>query len=653
MYLHDAQPAKLVAAVEVDAHQFSAGESNMLRFLSAKYRVVCCSMIVAGVFSSPCFAAGPESTHKQTKSLVPTFEGKKLKLNTFTLAKDGNLWMCCNDLMTANGEAPEGSAGCILITQPTGELVKRIQLDFAPTAINFAESGDVYVAGSGFIACLDNDGQVKKRIEAPNIVNREEALRLMKEEAEKQKEQMTEMYESQVKRLEEQLAKLQAQLEKADKDDERAVKRIEARIKALEPQLTSMKDISKQISESLGSQMSGEASLARVKRATGIAVSKQDVFVVLPNVKGYGYSLWRMTHDLENPVAIMDTMSGCCGQMDVQAEGDDVLVAENTAFRVSRYNREGKQIASFGERSREKESGWGSCCNPMNIRCVGSDEILTAESSIGNIKRYTKEGKYLGLVGTARIGGGCKHVALSVDQKLNRYYIMNENGGDIAVLVPKSEAVEDTQDEKDSREAREGLGKKLIGTWERQDNADQAKASELSIIMAAQGIEGYDADLQVPYKFMHLHFDGRMEIKKPTVAAAAAEKKKSAGLGALLSNAISAAVGTEASVPQTETAMVWEAVKQTENTVSFMIIEDGVRSYGGTVKLIEDDKAEVDWFYDSPENSLGQKVIYKRLPGKCCSADKPCEGCAGKCDEASKAGYEKKAEAEPAKSPAE
>ena len=608
----------------------------MLRSASLSWRFAVCMLLFAGIeFASLCAAAGPESTHKQIRSVVPTYKGKKLQLNTFTLAQDGNLWMCCNDAPSATGE----SKGCILVSQPTGALVKRIELDFAPTAINFSESGDVFVAGSGFIACLDNDGQVKKTIEAPNLANREEALRLMKEEAEKQKEQMSERYSSQIKILTVQLDKYQAQLENADKDDERAVKRLEARIKAIDVQLTSLRNATKQILRSYGREIEGEATLARVKRATGIAVSKQDVFVALPNVKGYGYSLWRLSHDLENPVAIMDDLRGCCGQMDIQAEGDDVLIAENTAFRVSRYNREGKQIASFGERSREKESGWGSCCNPMNIRCVGSDEILTAESSIGSIKRYNKEGKYLGLIGTARIGGGCKHVALSVDQKLNRYYIMNQNGGDIAVLVPRSEATQDTQDEKDSREARQGLGKKLIGTWERQDNKDQAKASELSIMMAAQGIEGYDADQQVPYKFMHLHFDGKMEIKKPTFAAAVApEPKKLNTLSAFLKNTFASAVGgdtpssTTVSMPETE--RIWEAVKQTDDSVSFIIAEDGVRSYGATVKFLEKERAEVDWFYDSPENSMGSKFIYQRLPGGCCSSDKPCEACAGKCDEA-------------------
>ncbi len=610
-------------------------ESTMRRFANVSWRIAVCMLLIAGP------AAGAESTHKQIRSLAPTFEGKKLQLHTFTLAQDGNLWMCCNDNRSASGE----SKGCILITKPTGELVKRIDLDFAPTAINFAESGDVYVAGSGFIAYMNNDGHVKKSIEAPNLANREEALRLMKKEAEKQIEQMSERYSSQIRILTVQLEKYQAQLEKADKDDERAVKRLEARIKAIETQLTNLRDMTKQILESFGSEVGGEATLARVKRATGIAVSKQDVFVALPNVKGYGYSLWRLSHDLENPVAIMDDLRGCCGQMDIQAEGDDVLIAENTAFRVSRYNREGKQIASFGERSREKESGWGSCCNPMNIRCVGSDEILTAESSIGSIKRYSKEGEYLGLIGTARIGGGCKHVALSVDQKLNRYYIMNENGGDIAVLVPRSEATEDTQEEKNSRAARQGLGKKLIGTWQRQDNKDQAKASELSIALAAQGIEGYDADQQVPYRFMHLHFDGRMEIKKPTVAAAAAQDKKPTVLSALLTNAISATIGGNTSattVAMPETEMLWEAVKQTNDSVSFTIIEDGVRTYGATVKFVDDEQAEVDWYYDSPENVMGSKIIYKRLPGECCSSDKPCAGCAGKCDEAAKAADDKK-----------
>ncbi len=615
----------------------------MRRVLAFSWRFVCCSVMFAMVASSMSVAAGPASSHKQSRSIVPTYEGKRLQLNTFTLAKDGNLWMCCNDGGSSVNEAGNQTKGCILMTQPTGELVKRISLDFAPTAINFAESGDVFIAGSGYIACLDSDGQVKKCIEAPNLSNREEALRLMKEEAERQAKQMAEMYSAQVKRLEEQIEKLNAQLEKADKDDARAVKRIEARIKAIEPQLAGMKDIEKQVRTTASNELGGEATLARVKRATGIAVSNQDVFVALPNIKGYGYSLWRMSHDLESPVAIMDDLSGCCGQMDIQAEGDEVLIAENTAFRVSRYNREGKQIASFGERSREKESGWGSCCNPMNIRCVGSDEILTAESSIGNIKRYTKDGKYLGLIGTARIGGGCKHVALAVNQKLNHYYIMNQNGGDIAVLVPRSEATEDTQDEKDSREARDGLGKKLIGTWQRQDNEDQAKASEQSAILALQGIEGYDADLQVPYKFMHLHFDGRMDIKKPTVAAAAA-KKEEPNIISSLGNALSAALGGATTIEMPETTMEWEAIKQSEKRVSFMVIEDGVRSYGATVKFVADDEAEVEWFYDSPENSLGTKVTYKRLAGDCCSADKPCEGCAGKCDETSKPAAEAKAE---------
>lgn len=49
----------------------------------------------------------------------------------------------------------------------------------------------------------------------------------------------------------------------------------------------------------------------------------------------------------------------------------------------------------------------------MNVRCIEDKEILVAEASIGHIKRYTPTGEFLGLVGTAKIAGGCKHLAIA------------------------------------------------------------------------------------------------------------------------------------------------------------------------------------------------------------------------------------------------
>ncbi len=100
--------------------------------------------------------------------------------------------------------------------------------------------------------------------------------------------------------------------------------------------------------ESFAQALSGENALDRVKRATGLAITKDDVFVTLPSLEGYGYALWRMNYDLQETCCIKENISGCCGQLDIQTDGSDVLIAENTAFRVVRIDRDGKELDTSG-----------------------------------------------------------------------------------------------------------------------------------------------------------------------------------------------------------------------------------------------------------------------------------------------------------------
>jgi hypothetical protein len=151
--------------------------------------------------------------------------------------------------------------------------------------------------------------------------------------------------------------------------------------------------------------------------------------------------------------------------MDIQAYKDKLLAAENTKFQVGIYDEEGKSLDSFGSRNRTGGAGFGSCCNPMNVRCCNNGDILTAESSIGDIKRFSADGEYLAYVGRAKISGGCKHVAIAWDEQRDRYYMMNISDSSICVLVPLSEAPEFTEDELLAKAANEGLGKKLVGAW--------------------------------------------------------------------------------------------------------------------------------------------------------------------------------------------
>ncbi len=323
-----------------------------------------------------------------------------------------------------------------------------------------------------------------------------------------------------------------------------------------------------------------------------------------------------MNHDLGEATSIKEDLSGCCGQLDIQTDGEDILVAENTQFRVARYDRDGKELSHFGQRGVEKESGWGSCCNPMNIRCLGNDEVLTAESSIGSIKRYTKDGTYLGLIGTARIGGGCKHVALAVDTKRNWYFMMNQNSNNIAVLVPKDQAPDETEEEKVSREARQGLGKKLTGAWEFKPSAKGAKEQSDEFSM-----EEY---VTQQYSYMHFHNNGDMDTVKPVGTKEQDDKPAGGGLGGLLGSVLRAVSGTPSqSVSMSHPKSSWEAIRQADGKLDFVIVSEGVRGFGGTVNFVDADTIEIQWYYDSPESKYGEPLVYKKVAGPAAAMTPP------------------------------
>ncbi|HBJ34603.1 MAG TPA: hypothetical protein DDZ51_07535 [Planctomycetaceae bacterium] len=97
--------------------------------------------------------------------------------------------------------------------------------------------------------------------------------------------------------------------------------------------------------------LGGEVSFDQVTRSTGIAVATNDIFVSLPSIEGQGYVVYRMTHDRTEPKLVVDNLSGCCGQLDIQSDGTHLIVAENSAFKVRYLDREGTDVRRFGERS--------------------------------------------------------------------------------------------------------------------------------------------------------------------------------------------------------------------------------------------------------------------------------------------------------------
>ena len=183
---------------------------------------------------------------------------------------------------------------------------------------------------------------------------------------------------------------------------------------------------------------------SRLRIVNGIAVSDKDVFVATGEPVGYGYAVWRMGRDFKEPKEILTGMRGCCGQFDIQVQGKDLLVAENTKHQFARYSRDGKALGSWGERAlagaEDKKGCFGGCCNPMNLTfCKG--EIFTSESE-GIIKRFSEKGEFLGEVASPGLSGGCKNVAVGASPDGKFVYLCDQPGSKI-VILKKQEATEE------------------------------------------------------------------------------------------------------------------------------------------------------------------------------------------------------------------
>ena len=379
--------------------------------------------------------ASSDATHKQAYTIKPTIKGKSVSLQSFCVGPKGQLWMACR----INSDSAVAEAGQLMVYEPDGKLIHSYSVSFVPQAINFSPNNKLYIAGSGKIARVSLDGKEEIVVDAPNIGNRKEAIasarRAEEEMAKKRNSSYTDQDkagEDRKKVIEGQIARLEKDLKEANADDKRVLeRRIEMLQKLVKQPLPTPVAIRK---------VSDEDVLKRLLRSTAIAATESEVFVSCPETSGYGYGVWRLSSDLKVNSQVVEGGRGCCGQFDIQTDGKNLFLAENTKFQVGVYDRNGKALSSFGKKSRTDIDGFGSCCNPMNLCCRADGEILTAESSIGHIKRFDCEGKFLGFVGTATVAGGCKHVAIGFDSARNYYYMMHQDLSHVAVLVPKEKA---------------------------------------------------------------------------------------------------------------------------------------------------------------------------------------------------------------------
>ena len=112
--------------------------------------------------------------------------------------------------------------------------------------------------------------------------------------------------------------------------------------------------------------------------------------------------------------------------MDIQARDGELWVAENARHRVIRYDRDGKELASFGKRDRTASNGFGGCCEPKNLRFGPDGDIYCSQSESPTVvKRFTPKGEFRGVVTLADFKCGCARVTVELSQDRREVYVLD------------------------------------------------------------------------------------------------------------------------------------------------------------------------------------------------------------------------------------
>ncbi len=416
------------------------------------------TLTITGAITLDAAPKTTDATHRQSTIIRPTEGVSNAKLASFCLAKDGRIVAVISsqspntfhssspgivsalaslfsgapqDKSKASVSAPLASAAQLRILDANGKLLSQFPLDFKAEAVNLGPGETLVVGGDGVLARYDLNGKELSRAESPHLADARKDPEGLKRRAKELVEQQRSGIKQMVKSLEE-------QKEKLDKKDDSA---LTANERQLKPRLDQIIKSYKQRAEQAGDKPPTDQEIDQMaqmlasqgRKINAVAANEKYIFCTAPASKGYGYSVWRMDLDFGNPQRIADGLSGCCGQMDIQCCGNEVVVAENSRKHVVRYDSDGKQTAVWGKGSRDGEGDtFGSCCNPMNTRAVG-DKLYVSDSD-GRVRLFTLDGKYESEVGKANVSAGCKSSIVDVSPDGNRVYYIDVNNSAICVL---------------------------------------------------------------------------------------------------------------------------------------------------------------------------------------------------------------------------
>jgi len=303
-----------------------------------------------------------------------------------------------------------------------------VELDFKPKAVNAAPDSSVYVVGEGKIAHFDAGGKKLAVQESPHMANAIANKEKFATEMMERHDEEVASSQEQVDQLAEALKEIEA---KPAKERSASEKQQYAQTKSVLAAYQQMLQAKKKLTR----EQVVERALERAKELHRVAVGAKHIFVVTNEPTGYGFSVWRMTHDFTDPKKIVSNLSGCCGQMDIQVAGEGLAIAENSRHRVLLVDSDGKTTHEFGKSDRtDVTKGFGGCCNPMNT-CLDPEGCLLTSESNGLVKRYKLNGDFQAILGVAKVTAGCKNSSIGISPKGDRLYYFDVQKGQILVLA--------------------------------------------------------------------------------------------------------------------------------------------------------------------------------------------------------------------------
>ena len=401
-----------------------------------------------------------EATHSQ-EHLIKVVDASSEKLTTFAVDGAGRV------LAGLAAESPT-----IRVYEPGGEFAAEWKLPVPPEAINVGPKGDIFVAGQGKLLRLDAGGGITLERQTPNMATAAQAAHGIHQRVmDKRTKALTDKLKSEIRLFKKRLADMQEKIAVLDRQlfvlDQRdlednspeskeeietdrvklqkrraAYAKLEAKLQYIIVNPPSQQKLSKakpgrgrQAAPEPTPEASVQQLIADQMRIASISASQDEVFFACSSSTGSGFDVWRTNYEFTEGKKIGESLRGCCGQLDVQANDNGIYVAENTRHQVRGYSREGRQLLEFGSRERDQPEGFSGCCNPMNVAFGDDGSVYTAESGIGRIKRFSADGAFIELVGQVELVPGCKKVAISVSPKGDRVYMLDITRGHIVVMA--------------------------------------------------------------------------------------------------------------------------------------------------------------------------------------------------------------------------